>query len=232
MKKIGFVGAYDKTDLILYVARILVETGKTVLVVDSTTTQKAKYIVPVINPTTSYVTYFEGIEVAVGFHDFIDMKRYLGMPDSAALDYDYILIDIDNPQILENFGIDNSMECYFVTSFDLYSLKRGLEILSGITETMELTKVLFSKNMTKEEDDYLNFLSMGYKIKWEEERIYFPMESSDRNVIIENQRLSKIKLKRLSTAYKDSLIYLTDKIDKDDNSSVITRAVKQIEKGA
>ena len=232
MKKIGFVGAYDKTDLILYVARILVETGKTVLVVDSTTTQKAKYIVPVINPTTSYVTYFEGIEVAVGFHDFIEMKRYLGMPDSAALDYDYILIDIDNPQILENFGIDNSMECYFVTSFDLYSLKRGLEILSGITETMELTKVLFSKNMTKEEDDYLNFLSMGYKIKWEEERIYFPMESSDRNVIIENQRLSKIKLKRLSTAYKDSLIYLTDKIDKDDNSSVITRAVKQIEKGA
>ena len=97
---------------------------------------------------------------------------------------------------------------------------------------MELTKVLFSKNMTKEEDDYLNFLSMGYKIKWAEERIYFPMESSDRNVIIENQRLSKIKLKRLSTAYKDSLIYLTDKIDKDDNSSVITRAVKQIEKGA
>ena len=33
MKKIGFIGAYDKTDLILYVAKAAVEVGKTVLVI-------------------------------------------------------------------------------------------------------------------------------------------------------------------------------------------------------
>ena len=69
MEKIGFIGAYDKTDLILYIARTLVAMGKKVLVVDSTITQKAKYVVPVINPTTTYVTEFEEIDIAVGFEN-------------------------------------------------------------------------------------------------------------------------------------------------------------------
>ena len=48
MKKIGFIGAYDKTDFILYVAKILVEMGNKVILIDGTLTQKAKYIIPVI----------------------------------------------------------------------------------------------------------------------------------------------------------------------------------------
>ena len=51
MKKVSFIGAYDKIDLILYVAKILVAMDKKVLVIDSTVNQKAKYIVPVIMPT-------------------------------------------------------------------------------------------------------------------------------------------------------------------------------------
>ena len=56
MIKIGFVGAYDKTDIILYIAKIISLIGKKVLVIDSTINQKAKYVVPVINPTKSYIT--------------------------------------------------------------------------------------------------------------------------------------------------------------------------------
>ena len=39
MKKIGFVGAYDKKDLILYIAKILTELKNKVLVIDSTIKQ-------------------------------------------------------------------------------------------------------------------------------------------------------------------------------------------------
>ena len=46
MERIGFIGTYDKTDFIIYVARVLVELGKKVLVIDSTVNQKAKYVVP------------------------------------------------------------------------------------------------------------------------------------------------------------------------------------------
>ena len=105
MERIGFIGTYDKTDFIIYVARVLVELGKKVLVIDSTVNQKAKYVVPAINPTVSYVTEYEGIDVAVGFKDYSGIKRYLGMPESAMLTYDYILLDIDNPNLLGDFDI-------------------------------------------------------------------------------------------------------------------------------
>lgn len=36
MKKVGFIGAYDKTDLMMYIAKALTTLGKKVLVIDST----------------------------------------------------------------------------------------------------------------------------------------------------------------------------------------------------
>ena len=81
MNKIGFIGVYDKTDLILCIAKVLKMTGKKVLIVDATTTQKCKYVVPVINPTVSYITEFEEIDVAIGFNNFEEIRRYIGLED-------------------------------------------------------------------------------------------------------------------------------------------------------
>ena len=36
MKKIAFIGSYDKTDFLLYVAKIMTVLGKKVLIIDST----------------------------------------------------------------------------------------------------------------------------------------------------------------------------------------------------
>ena len=212
MKTIGFIGAYDKTDLIVYIARILVALGKKALVIDATTLQKAKYIVPAISPAKSYITDFEGIDIAVGLYDFISIKEYLGMPLHAVFEYDYIFIDADSPEAIASFDLKTANQNYFVTAFDAYSLKRGLEILSGIQEPMRLKKILFSKNCTVEEDEYLNYLSLGYKIIWDEEKIYFPFELGDQTVIMENQRVAKIKLKKLSELYKDGLLYITEEL--------------------
>ena len=222
MKKIGFIGAYDKTDVILYVAKLLTIVGKRILVVDSTINQKAKYVVPVINPTKSYVTEFEEIDVAVGFDNFESIKEYLGIPKSAVLNYDIALIDTDSPEVLEKFTMQNAEQNYFVTSFDVFSLKRGLEILSGLKTSLDLTKVLFSKHAYQEEDDYLNFLSLGYKIIWKEEKVYFPFELGDQSVL-------KIKFKHLSEQYKEGLIYIAEQILAEKKSN-IRKALKQLER--
>lgn len=231
MRKISFIGCYDKIDLILYIAKILVAIDKKVLVIDSTVNQKAKYIVPVIKPTKAYVTDFEDIDVAVGFKNPNEIKEYLGMPLHAELPYDIALIDIDSYESIMNFGIDNSERNYFVTGFDLYTLKRGLEILSGITEILNLTKVCFSKTATKEDDDYLNYLALGYKIKWSEEIIYFPFEVGDQSIIAENQRVAKIKFKRLSAQYKEALIYIVEQILDQNEYAKMKRIFKQLERG-
>lgn len=230
MKKIGFIGAYDKTDLIVYVAKILTTLNQKVLVIDSTVNQKAKYIVPAINPTTTYVTDFEDIDIAVGFSNIEHIKQYLGLSEGQELEYDVVLIDTDNVAGFKNFELEVAQKNYFVTSFDNYSLKKGLEILIGIPNVVSLTKVLFSKEMLKEEDDYLNFLSLGYKIVWNEYRIYFPIENGDLSVIYENQRLAKIKLKKLSVQYKDGLAYMAEEILGNVSESNIRKVIKAIEK--
>ena len=231
MKKIGFIGAYDKTDLIVYVAKILTTLHKKVLVVDATINQKARYIVPTISPAATYVTDFEDIDIAVGFSDMEGIRNYLGMAEEQEWEYDIVLFDTDSITGLKQFQLEEAQKNYFVTSFDNYSLKKGLETLIELKEPMSLTKVLFSKEMLKEEDEYLNFLSLGHKVIWNEYRIYFPIENGDLNVIYENQRVAKIKFKKLSVQYKDGLAYLAEEILADVSESNIRKAIKIIEKG-
>ena len=232
MKKIGFIGAFDKTDFIIQIAKILTLAGRRVVVIDSTVNQKAKYVVPAINPTRTYITEFESIDVAVGFRSFAEVKDYLLLEDYAELEYDIALIDIDTTNVFHNFDMADAMINYFVTSFDLFSLKRGLEILSGLVDPIKMTKVLFSKSMSREEDEYLNFLSIDYKIIWDGMKIYFPFEVGDQSVIIASQRASKIGLKNLSSGYKDSLMFIAEQVLENVSSGELKKIVKIIEKGA
>lgn len=230
MKKIGFIGVYDKTDMMLNLAKILTAMGKNVLVVDSTLNQKARYVVPAIDPTVSYITSFEDIDVAVGFESLENIRNYIGT--TRELSYDIALIDIDNVEKIEKFQMENANINYFVTSFDVYSLKKGVEIIMGVKTPINLTKILYSKDMLKEEDDYLNFLSLGCKVEWNDMRIYFPIENGDLSVLAENQRVQKIKLKKLSVQYKDSLIFIAQQILGEKTDSNIRRVEKALEKGA
>lgn len=234
MNKITFIGAYDKTDFLLYVAKILTLLGKKVLIVDATIMQKAKYVVPVIHPTKTYITEFEEIDVAVGFQDFDEIRVYLGLNSVEEIQYDYCIIDVDTFDGYSNFGCQEAIKNYFVTSFDVYSLKKGLEALSGIEEKIQLTKILFSRDMLQEEDEYLEFLAMSCNIEWEKEKIYLPFDRGDQSVIIVNQRTAKINFRNLSAQYKDGLIFLTEGILENEGigGGEIRKAVRKIEKGA
>lgn len=175
MKIIGFIGGYDKLDFLLYLARILTLSGKKILIIDATVMQKAKYVVPTISPTKSYITEFEGFDVAVGFNHIEEIKHYLGN-DAKPLDYDLVFLDIDTPEMAVNYEIEKNTKNCFVTAFDLYSLKKGMEILSVFEKPVELTKILFSKNLLKEENEYLDYLSLGKKVEWDGEIYSFPIE--------------------------------------------------------
>ena len=229
MKKFGFIGAYDKIDMILYVAKILELCSKKVLVIDSTLNQKARYIIPTIKQEAAYITDYENIDVAVGFKNYEQIRQYLRTQEE--LPYDIILVDIDNPYNIQGFELSLTDRNFFVTSFDIFSLRRGIQILSLVKSPMKLTKILFSQDILKEENDYLNYLSLGYKILWDEERIYFPIENGDLSVITENQRAGKIRFKRLSQQYKDGLLVIASEVADDINEGQIRRAIKNVERG-
>ena len=227
MEKVGFVGAFDKTDLLIYIAKILTVLGKRVLIADATITQKAKYVVPALNPTLSYITEFEEIDIAVGFKNIEGIAEYTNRTVDM-LEYDYILLDIDNAESAMNFGIDKAVQNFFVTSFDTYDIRRGLEILNEFPTPIKMTKILFSKEVTKEDDDYLNYLSLAYKVVWNQERIYFPLEMGDKTAIIDNQKVSKVRFENLTSMYKDGMEFVVAKIDSKLQGPTVRKIMKEI----
>lgn len=227
MKQVGFVGAFDKTDLIIYIAKILTVLGKRVLIADTTITQKAKYVVPALNPTLSYITEFEEIDIAVGFKNVEAIANYTNR-STETLEYDYLLLDIDSAESAMNFRIDRSVQNFFVTSFDTYDIRRGVEILGQFQTPIKMTKVLFSKEVSKEDDEYLNYLSLGAKVMWEDDRIYFPLEMRDKTAIINNQKVAKVRFENLTSMYKDGMEFIIAKIDHTLQGPNIRKIIKEI----
>lgn len=225
MKKIGFIGAYDKTNMLIYLSKILVESGLKVLVIDTTILQKSRYTIPAIAPSRCYITSYEGIDVAIGFETLDEIKHYSGVQE---LDYDLVLIDIDQNEKIKDMDIKNSDENYFVTGFDDYSLKRGLEIVGKDQEKIRMSKILFSKHMEKTEEEYLNFLSFYYAIEWEKSKIYFPFDSGDESIIIDNQRTARISFRELSITYKDGLMQLIEQIAPEIKLGTVKKMFKNI----
>ena len=104
MEQIGFIGVNDKKDLLLNVAKIMTKLNKSVLIIDSTVLQRLRYIIPRVSSTPTYVSEYDGVDVAIGFMNLGQICNYLSTP---SLNYDYVLIDTDNPQTFNSFMIPN-----------------------------------------------------------------------------------------------------------------------------
>ncbi len=227
MKKTAFMGGYDKSDLIIYIAKILTVSGKKVLIIDTTLMQKTRYIVPTMTPAQKYVTTYDGIDIAVGFDNMQDLKEYFSIEGD--LTYDFILADIDSPEAYINFGFNQIDLHYLVTSFDVFSLQRGVSVLKAFRVPTLVTKVLFTRDPESEEKEYLDFVSMSYKVRWNDDVIYFPFETSDLYAIYANQRFSRVRFDNLSTEYMDCLAFLAEQISGLSKSD-IKKAIKLIER--
>ena len=210
MEKIAFMGSYDKADLILYIAKILDFTGKKIIVIDSTSLQKTRYIVPKVKPAKRYITTFEKVDVAVGFENFAQIKEYCDLKDGTEFNYDYALVNIDSYKGYSNFEIKPDDRHFFITSLDLYSLRRGLQIFKKMQNKVSVQKILFSKNMLIEEDQYINFLSKDLNVEWKGETIFFPFDQGDQTALYANQRAERIQTAGLSKQYMEGLSYLME----------------------
>jgi hypothetical protein len=79
MEKIAFIGGYDKTDLIMQVAKLIEYMGKEVLVVDATGMQKSRFIIPTMQAEKQYIATHEKVDVAIGFQTLDEIKKYKSM---------------------------------------------------------------------------------------------------------------------------------------------------------
>ena len=224
MEQIGFLGAYDKKDLLINVATVLTNAGKSVLIVDATSVQRMRYVVPNIstNQSFAYVSEYAKIDVALGFMTLNDIAQYLRIN----LNYDYILIDSDNPQTMNSFGIQGMKKIFFVTSYEQYDMLKGAELLRFVQMPIEVVKVISTTNMNDAEDKLLNSKVVNSNIKWSNSRIEFSDLDVDRRAILKNQFSKQITFKSFSKDYKQWLEYLVNIIT--DNTIDSNRIIKRI----
>ena len=91
-----------------------------------------------------------------------------------------------------------------------------------------MTRIFYSKEMLKEEIEYFDYLALGIRVEWNEEKIFFLLENGDNAAIIENQRMSKIKLRNLSNEYKENIMFLVNDIEKNLDEKQIRLIVKNL----
>ena len=209
MKKVGFIGAYDKANLIMCLAKILSMKNKKVLIIDTTAEQKFKYIVPTLEPTMTYITTWEEIDVAVGFKKIEQIYDYIGTAEEG-MEYDVILMNIDNPDAMVDMKVEeNDINC-FVTAMDLYSIRKGLEVFRNMQRPMKLVKIIFSREMKEADSEYIDYLAQGAKMQWNEAQIYFPVILDDKYAEMDSQLIYRLGLRTMSSLYKDSLATLVE----------------------
>lgn len=206
MEQIGFIGTYDKKDLLLNVAYTFAQNGKKVLIVDATLMQRLKYIVPKIGNTNAYVSEFLGVDVALGFMNLGNIAQYLGNPNN--LPYDFVFVDSDNLQTISSFMIPRMQKIYLVTSYEKYELERTMEILRILNMPLKVTKVVYSPDIDDSHETYFNQILSRTPVQLNKTKVLLADRSEDKKVVLENQMFNEIRYKHYSNQYKDGIEYL------------------------
>ena len=228
MEQIGFIGFYDKKDILLNIGKIFSYLGKKTLIVDATMMQRMRYIVPNVsaNNSITYVSEYQGTDVAVGFMNLGQIAQYFG---ANQLNYDFVIIDSDNIQTMYSFMIPNMKKIFYVTSYDKFEVEKSKELFANINEPMILTKVAISSNLNADESNFLVHTLENNYIKFDKDKeVLFEDSDKNRAVILQSQLVNEISFRKFTNTYKDSLEYITALISEGDiQQSEIRRIIRK-----
>ncbi|MEK4529822.1 hypothetical protein NST38_30930 [Paenibacillus sp. FSL H8-0104] len=205
MKKAYFIGDYEKSDLLFYLAKVLSITRR-VLLVDATKNQNYQYVVPRIDDEPGIVTY-DGFDVFTGNEDELQQQR-LGA-------YDHVIYDIDDPKRLPIYR--STHRFFFVTSMDKTSIVRGEHLIEAFTKHLATPDALpFYKLLIEDAlqpgEAYIDERFAGYPVMWEESIVY-SADERDRMQKINNQYTGKLHMKRLTSDMRNVITDLVQLVD-------------------
>lgn len=241
MKSVGFIGKTNKTEIVQYIAKIINVYGKKVIVVDATASQRTRYTVPTIMGTetqSQYVVQYDNIDIAIGFGNMLELKKYLLSKGEDFNEYDYVLIDADFEEMIDEYDLKSANNLFFVSSYDKYDIKKGVELLKFLCASkrradpegsVDVDKILYYSELNSVDSKYVDRLAENLPINWQK-LINYPFDQGDTSVNIRNQYAAKIDLRFLSKPYKEALINTTRIITGEENTAMLKKVVKSIER--
>ncbi len=98
MKSIGFIGQMDNNGMVLCISKMLAAFGHKVVYVDATSSQRTRYTVPCptgISRQEQFMTQYDSVDVAIGFNNILELKKYMLANVENFNDYEYVVINTD-----------------------------------------------------------------------------------------------------------------------------------------
>ncbi|WP_025680115.1 hypothetical protein [Paenibacillus massiliensis] len=224
MKKILFIGACDKSELLMYCAKIMSKAAWHVLIVDATMQQRYSYMIPEFE-AKQIITECNGFDVATNFLPsctagetiYEALNTELQQEQKNLGTYDFVLIDTDISSFLKSDSIRKwgmVDQHVLVSNADRYTISCNiamLEIYLGKmqTELIPFTEIHYPFVETIVDPEYLRSTLSHLPITFEEER-EFLFYLDEREVALKSQMQfeSEFRLKSLSRATKRNLLHL------------------------
>lgn len=234
MKVIGFLGYMEKVDFITSLSKILQLLGKNVLVIDGTKDKKYKYIVPALDIVEkSYVTQFDNVDYAVGFESMHDVENYLVEQKVNVGLYDYIIIDIDNPDTYEFFRSKSFDQIFLIFDTSMLGYKKNLEIINSLKvysidlNQVKVTKILYRGYMTRTAEKYFEKKLNSIEYNWDEREYEIFESEQDIMMYLDFQITGFVQIKKHSKMLINSLLDIIIQIDETITAPEIKRAIKK-----
>lgn len=234
MKVVGLLGYIEKVDLMTSLAKTIQLMGKAVLVVDATSDQKYKYVIPALDVIEkAYVTQFDSVDYAVGFESLNDVENYLTKQKINIGLYDYIFIDIDNPKTYEFFRSRAFNKTYLIMNTSMLGYKKNLEIINSLKiysvdeQESKITRILYRGYMTRSSEKYFEQKFNAIECKWDEREYEIVESEQDMMLYLDFQISGITQIRRHSRMFKTTMTDMVVQIMEEVNASDVNKAIRK-----
>lgn len=198
MKQILFIGAYEKSDILFYVAKLL-SVEHSVLILDVTVHADYEYAYPKV----------EGQD-GVRQHDRFDVIENATLETYQELQkeskYDLVLVDISRKDELQRWPAAD--QYYLVTSHDNAVMQRNEFLMNTFFQDKSQSDLIPVHKLIQESavfpEEVIQETFTKHPIDWKESFIFYPDERDLESKYM-NQHLSMLHTKKLSGDLKSAL---------------------------
>ena len=232
MQALGMYGYVDKYDFVITVAKTLGIMGKSVLVIDATSDEKYRYLIPAIDKSQCYLTQYSEIDFAVGFASYEQLQSYLVERGIDIQRYSYVILDVENYEGYRKFKGLEINKAYMFIDTNVVSVARNDElvrVMRGENPEKELlfTKVLYRAYMSRAANNYLEEKIGNYAVKWTDEVYEVSMDEQDVMINIDSQYSGIVEIKKHTKTFVLYLCEFVSKILEDTSSKDILKEIKR-----
>jgi len=232
MKWVMFAGHPDKSDVILYTARVVRSLKQSrILLVDATKHQIYKNSVSSIDPE-SHIDEHDGMDVVTGVRNMEELNVVLTGSGETLDNYNYVFVDVDDYSVVKDFLAEKLV---LVTSYSRPSAIENSKIMDVLksheagVELLENMEVITLHVDSEIKQDFILDQLFGAAASTLKKVHTIYDDESRRAAQVANQFSSQVNIKLVPRLYKKTLVEFIGGLFGDPKE--VKNVIKQVERG-